>query len=191
MGLFKKIFIAVFILLIISTFGLGKLYWDSKQKAERIEASYKSLEDDNKTLTLRYSELNIRQKNQIDSLSDSLKVKPKFITRYVRIVTNDTIYITDTVYIHGEYVAEGIYSFSKDTSCFSMDWVVDINNIIPKSAITQLSYNNEIEYLLYLERRQRQWWFIKYRSWFKKDAKLKSVSKCGKSKVEDIEIIKR
>lgn len=186
----KYLIIAIAILGTLLFFAGKKMINDSRT-IDRIEQAYKIIEDDSKVLSLKYNELNKRQEIRIGKLSDSLKIKPKFIVRYVNIKTTDTIHIIDTVYREGIYIGPGMYSFNQDTGCFHIEWVVDAINKVPRSALTNLIYDNEIEYLVYLERRKKEFWFIKYRSWFKKDAKLKSTSKCGKSKVEDINIIKK
>ena len=191
MGFLNKILLVIIIILVIFGGTFFMLHKSVKDKANRIEVAYGNLEKDNKLISLKHKELTNRQKIQIIKLTDSLKIKPKFVTEYVYIKTTDTITLIDTIYKEGKKINPGIYSFNQDTGCFHIEWVVDAINKIPKSALTNLIYDNKIEYLVYLKRREKKFWFIKYKSWFKKDATLETFSKCGESKVEVINIIKK
>jgi hypothetical protein len=190
MGLINKI---LGVLAIIGLLGSGiffRMYTNSEEKAERTESAWKDAEKANKSLTLEYNELNKRQKKRIGEISDSLDIKPKFITRYVKIPIRDTVRITDTIYVGTVKIDSNTYAFNKDTACFSIEGLVKLTSKEPQVAITKLEYDNDIEYLVYLERRQMQWWIIKYKSLTKKDAKLEVVSECGVVVVEDVKIVK-
>lgn len=185
----KYLLIVTAILAVLLFFAGKKIINDSKT-IDRIEQAYKVAEDDNKALVLKYNELNKRQKDRINKLSDSLKIKPKFITEYVYIKIRDAITITDTVFIPTTKIVDDFFTFKEDTACFSIEGVINIEDSIPSIAITKYKYDNNSEYLVYLERRKMEWWIFKYKSLRKKDVTLEVISECGTVNVENVKLIK-
>lgn len=179
-------------LLAISFVFIGVLYKSNhinKNTAIRLEDNYNSSIKENKVLHLKMNELSNELYGRIDSLSYKLKIKPKQITRYVHIRTIDTVRIVDTVFSKAIKIDSILYAFNKDTACFHISGLIKSSPI--SIAFTELEHKNNIEYLLFLERNEWEWWFIRSRLFGRKIVKLETFSDCGISTVEEIEIIKK
>jgi hypothetical protein len=177
--------------LIISGIAIFALLKSNSNKSDdivRMERNYKDLEKENKTLNLSYKELNDRQAAKIKQLSDSLDIKPKHLIRYVEVKVTDSI--VDTVIINTIQIDTNKYAFNKDTACFRIEGIVNTKTLPPSIELTKLAYDNEIDYIVYKQRRMWNFWFIHTRWFGKMETKLDVKSECGKSNVEDIEIIK-
>ena len=151
--------------------------------------NYKEAINDNNELNLKYTELNQIQKKRIDRLTDSLKIKPQKVKEYVYVNIYDTIH--DTIRVELKLIEPFTYKFSKDTACFSIEGLINNKNDIPEMQFTQLYYSNNVEYLIYWERKKWEFMFIKSRLFGKKENQLEVISKCGYSTVQKINIIKK
>lgn len=189
MKLTTKILIIAVVLLSIA---LGLFYhqWqNNKDRADRMSINYNDVVKENFDLNLKYSELNEFQKKRIDRLTDSLKIKTKKVKEYVYVNITDTIH--DTIRIELTLIEPFTYKFSKDTACFSIEGLINNKNDIPELQFTQLEYSNNVEYLIYCQRKKWEFWFIKSRLFGKKENQLEVISKCGTSTVQKINLIKK
>lgn len=162
---------------------------DNKETISRMERNYRELERERKALVLTYDELNDRQAAKIKQLSDSLEIKPKHLIRYVGIQTVDSI--RDTIPVEIIKIDTNVYSFKKDTACFQVAGLISTKTSPPSIELTNLTYRNEIDYIVYKQRRKWDFWFIHTRWFGKMETKIDIQSNCGESRVEDIEIIKK
>jgi len=160
-----------------------------KHRANRMTEQYQKSLNDNKSLELTYKELNSDQRDRIKELSDSLDIKPKKIKEYVNIYITDTI--IDTVFAEVTRVDSNTYAFAKDTACFMVKGLVHITPIAPIIQITELQYSNTIEYIVYLNRREWKFLFVRSKFLGKKYVDIDVIQECGTAKVEDVKLIKR
>lgn len=183
-----------YLLLIILALGISLGLFVNKSinesnRADRMTENYQKSEDSNKIIVASLNELTKNQSNRIDELADSLNIKQKSITKYVKIKVKDSIpYPVETIITK---VDSGVYEFSRDTACFSIVGNVSLLESEPIVSITKLTYDNIIEYLVYIERKQWQFLFIKSRLFGHKEVKLETISKCGISTTTNIELIKK
>lgn len=189
MNLLTKISIALIILLSIATTIFFVQWQKNKDRADRMSLNYKEVVNENNELNLAYEELNVIQKERIDNVIDSLKVKVKRVKEYVYIHTTDTIH--DTIQVQLTIIEPFTYEFTKDTACFHVQGLVNNKNEVPILQFTKLDYNNTVEYLIYQQRRKWKFLFIKSRFLGKKENKLETISKCGESTVQKINLIKK
>lgn len=183
--------ILIIIIVFLST-GLLVSYtqWQkNKDRADRMETNYKDIVKDNNEQNLTYKELNKQQKQRIDRLVDSVKIKPKKALEYVYITIKDTIH--DTIEVRLTLTEPFTYEFTKDTACFHIEGLVNNKNKIPKLQFTELDYNNTVEYLVYQQRKKWKFLFIQSRFLGKKQNELQTFSKCGESTTQKINIIKK
>lgn len=183
---FPLIATAVSILLTVSLFNVNN---KNKHRADRFEDNYASSIEDNAKLTIKFNEMNDNLYSTIDSLSNELSIKPKQVTKYIKISTVDTMYMIDTIYEKVYFVDSNKYSFKKDTGCFVIEGIV--NTKAPSIAFTRLSYNNDVDYLVYLERKEWEWFIFKSKLFGRKIAQIKTFSECGDVKSTEVEIIKK
>ena len=179
-------------LVIFFAIGFGYSYnqWqNNKDRADRMTTNYQDVINQNSELNLTLKELNSEQKKRIEVLTDSLKIKPKKVIQYINTAINDTIH--DTISVPLIIVKPFTYEFTKDTGCFHLAGLVNNKNEVPILQFTELGYDNTIEALIYEERHQWQFLFIKSKIWGKKYHELATFSKCGTSTVQQINIIKR
>lgn len=185
----NKYLLLLVVMLGVSLFFTGKYAINKKADYVRVNNNYQESVEKNKQIVATYEELNKVQKKKISDLADSLKVKPKFIKEVILVNVGDTI--RDTIPVEVVKVKPFVYTFSKDTACFSIDGIINNEDKAPKLSFTKLQYNNEISGVLYIQRKQWKMWFIKSRFLGQKEAKLETFSECGTSTIEDIKIIKK
>jgi len=188
----NKILFGVCILFGIGFF-ISYTNWQSnKDRADRTELAYKQSENENVSIKLKFDELKKSTSDRIKYISDSLDIKYKKIQKYVTINTNDTIIVHDTVYSEMNKIDSNVYEFIKDTACFNVTALVKMNGNIPSISFPKLIYDNNTEYIVYNEKEIRKFLFIKWRRIFGKGhSKLEVINECGKSTVQEIEIIKK
>lgn len=158
-------------------------------RADRMTTNYVEMNNANKMLNLKYNELDDRHKRETDSLANLLDVKPKEILKYVNIYVRDTI--RDTVYVGLTEVNDTTFMFNEKMGCIEVGGRLVIDNNKPELTFDNVSYNNDIKYVVYLDRKEWQVWFIKSKLFGKKEAELKVFPKCGDVTVEEVELIKR
>lgn len=187
----NSIIVILFILslMFFSGFLMNKVI-EYRDNYKRMESMYKETENANKLLSLKHDELLISTQNRIKELSDSLKIKPKKIKEYVTVVVKDST-LKDTFEVETFIKDTNIYQFNKDTACFSINGFIDNTDSIPSLYFTGLYYDNKIEYIIYEQRKEWNFLFIRSRFLGKKETQLHTFSKCGESTVEDIKIIKK
>jgi len=189
MKLLTKILIALVVFFAIG-FGYSYNQWQKdKDRANRMTVNYKDAIKQNNELNLTLKELNSEQEKRVKVLTDSLKIKPKKVKEYINTVIHDTI--RDTIMIKLTLVEPFTYKFTQDTGCFHLAGLVNNKNEIPVLQFTELDYDNTIEALIYQDRQQWQFLFIKSKFLGKKYNELATFSKCGVSTVQKINIIKK
>jgi hypothetical protein len=175
--------------MLLGIIGIKKYADNQKDRADRMTENYSKLEDNNKQLELTYKELNDRQLETITRLSDSLDIKPKTIEKIVTVTVIDSIPYPVETFV--EKIDSNTYKFKRDTGCFKIRGRVFILDSIPNVIIDKLEYNNVIDYVVYLQRKQWELWFIKSRLFGRKEAELEIITKCGESTVEEVKLIKK
>ena len=185
----NKYLLAAALVLGIVVFFLVKSNLSLRNTSQRLTTNLQEVVEENKQFILKYDELNKVQKARIDELADSLKIKPKFVQEYINVVIHDTI--RDTIQVTLVQTEPFTYKFTEDTACFHIEGLINNKDQKPKLSFTNLEYDNTIEGVLYLQRKQWKIWFIKSRFLGHKEAKLETFSKCGKSTIDDIKIIKK
>jgi len=182
----------LFILIIVLGIGCFISYtnWQSnKERADRMTVNYKEAVKDNHELNLKYKELTDEQRNKIDKLTDSLKIKPKTVKEFVEVVIVDSIpYPVETIVTK---IDSNTFEFNRDTACFHIKGLTKITSTSPIITITELTYNNTVDYIVYTQRREWKFLFIKCRWFGKKETKLEVVPECGETTVQKINLIKK
>jgi len=181
-----------YLLLIIVALGLSLGLFVNKaikeaDRADRMQVNYTEMNEKNKMLDLKYSELDDTRKAEVDSLSLLLDIKPKEVLKVVEIEVHDTI--VDTVFVDLYRVNDTTFRFMEKINCFNIGGTLSIKDSIPTLILGNVNYNNNIKYVVYLDRKEWQIWFIKSKLFGRKEAELEVFPECGKATVEEVELI--
>jgi len=188
MTVLNKIFIGFSVVLALTLGVTYSLYEKEKNKADRMQSNYIQMNNNNRKLSLKLSELDDKHKAMVDSLSEIIDEKPKEIIRYTNVYIKDTI--IDTVYVSLNKESDTTYTFLESKDCFTVGGNIYVKDSIPSLTITKLEYNNDITYIVYLERQPWTFLWIETKLFGKKEANLEVISDCGSVTVEDVELIK-
>ncbi len=189
----NKILIILITIIIVLCGILGVTYKRmTVHKADSIrhEQNYTQSQKDVQRIQLSYREFKDQKSNKIDSLLHELNIKPKQIESIITIRTTYTN--TDTIFVPLTQTNVNSFEFIERIDCTEIEGsiITGLTNK-PELSITNLSHNDEIDYVAYWKRRQWRLLGIKTRLFGKKLGELKVVSKCGNINVHQIDIIKK
>lgn len=164
---------------------------DANDRASRWQDNYEEVSDIAKEVASLKMTLNEVKKDvsiKFDSVMSANNIKSKSVTKYI----NTDHYYRDTDSIPTIVIKKdtGVYEFSDTTECIKIKGVVFLGKDDPKVFITDKSFNTNVKYIYYNQRKKYKFLFWNWRLFGKKENKLKVVTDCGETTTTDLDIIK-
>ena len=186
----------ILIILLIASIGLGlNQYIKDKNTIDRLTNNIEQLEVDNSTLKFTTNELksyvkdkDTKHKAEVDSILRLLKIKPKNLIRYERILvsnldSNTTVAsLEQPIFI---FVSISRVDFLSVRKCLKIKGYVESLDPNPKVVIT----NTESSNIVYIVKSyKKSFWDVVF---FRKGKEIiETTNECGESDINEIEIIK-
>lgn len=186
----------VLIILLIASIGLGlNQYIKDKNTIDRLTNNIEQLEVDNSTLKFTTNELksyiedkDTKHKAEVDSILRLLKIKPKNLIKYERILvsnldSNTTVASLEQPIFKNDSVSR--VDFSSVRKCLKIKGYVESLDPNPKVVITNTESSNTV-YIV--KSYKKSFWDVVF---FRKGKEiLNTTSDCGESNVNTIDVIK-
>lgn len=186
----------VLIILLIASIGLGlNQYIKNKSTIDRLTSNIEQLEVDNSTLKFTTNELksyikdkDTKHKAEVDSILRLLKIKPKNLIKYERILVSNLDSDTTEVSLeHPIFKNDSIsrVDFLSVRKCLKIKGYIESLDPNPKVVIT----NTESSNVVYVIKSYKKSFWDKI--FFRKGKEIiETTSECGESDINEIEIIK-
>lgn len=186
----------VLIILLIASIGLGlNQYIKNKSTIDRLTSNIEQLEVDNSTLKFTTNELksyikdkDTKHKAEVDSILRLLKIKPKNLIKYERILVSNLDSDTTEVSLeHPIFKNDSIsrVDFLSVRKCLKIKGYIESLDPNPKVVIT----NTESSNVVYVVKSYKKSFWDKI--FFRKGKEIiETTSECGESDINEIEIIK-
>mgnify|MGYP003510196054 FL=1 len=186
----------ILIILLIASIGLGlNQYIKDKNTIDRLTNNIEQLEVDNSTLKFTTNELksyvkdkDTKHKAEVDSILRLLKIKPKNLIRYERILvsnldSNTTVASLEQPIFKNDSVSR--VDWESVRKCLKIKGYVESLDPNPKVVIT----NTESSNIVYIVKSyKKSFWDVVF---FRKGKEIiETTNECGESDINEIEIIK-
>lgn len=186
----------ILIILLIVSIGLGlNQYIKNKSTIDRLTNNIEQLEVDNSTLKFTTNELksyikykDTKHKVEVDSILRLLKIKPKNLIRYERILvsnldSNTTVASLEHPIFKNDSISR--VDFLSVRKCFKIKGYIESLDPNPKVVIT----NTESSNVVYVVKSYKKSFWDKI--FFRKGKEIiETSSECGESDINEIEITK-
>lgn len=181
------IVLTVFVLLLAWQYNSMRGKRDKERAtAERWQGNFMEQLRQNRTIVLTHKEWMKLKSDSITRLMDSLKIKPKTVTKYVeKIIIQKEI---DTVLVEVVKIASGTYKLYDSGPCFVWSGIATIltdDSLNVKR--TGFSYQNNIVDVYHRKEKGR---FLFWKTYYKNKIDMTSVPKCGTASTKTVEILK-
>lgn len=186
----------ILIILLIASIGLGlNQYIKDKNTIDRLTNNIEQLEVDNSTLKFTTNELksyikdkDTKHKAEVDSILRLLKIKPKNLIKYERILvsnldSNTTVASLEQPIFKNDSISR--VDWESVRKCLKIKGYVESLDPNPKVVIT----NTESSNIVYIVKSyKKSFWDVVF---FRKGREIiKTTNECGESDINEIEIIK-
>ena len=186
----------ILIILLIASIGFGlNQYIKDKNKIDRLTNNIEQLEVDNSTLKFTTNELksyikdkDTKHKAEVDSILRLLKIKPKNLIKYERILvsnldSNTTVASLEQPIFKNDSISR--VDWESVRKCLKIKGYVESLDPNPKVVIT----NTESSNIVYVVKSyKKSFWDVVF---FRKGKEIiETTSECGESDINEIEIIK-
>ena len=186
----------ILIILLIASIGLGlNQYIKDKNTIDRLTNNIEQLEVDNSTLKFTTNELksyikdkDTKHKAEVDSILRLLKIKPKNLIRYERMLvsnldSNTTVASLEQPIFKNDSISR--VDWESVRKCLKIKGYVESLDPNPKLVIT----NTESSNVVYVVKSYKKSFWDKI--FFRKGKEIiETTSECGESDINEIEIIK-
>jgi hypothetical protein len=187
----NKYFIIIIGLLLTALYTSYISLQKANDNIDRLEENFTQLHSSNTTLRLTLSEFEATMSTRMDSVIKSSNIKPKWIKEYIEI--NHHYHNTDTniVTVTIDPIDNTKYNFREKIECFNVEGFISLKEKLPKLTLTTVGYNTKIDYIIYQNRKEWKFLFVKSRLFGSKQNKLYISSDCGETEVKHVNIVKK
>lgn len=159
--------------------------------AERWQGNFMDQLKQNRTIVLTYKEWMKVRSDSIARLMDSLKIKPKTVTKYEQTIIDNSVH--DTIYIPTKLIGKLEWEFN-DTinACTTYSGIVKIitDSLTVHGVNVKRTAFNDTNILDAFYHWRQKGRFLFWKTYYKDKIDMTSVPKCGVATTKTVEILK-